>query len=176
MRASKTKILKKFIQDLLPFLLLLLGLWVITKLGYRITYVSSISMPEGWYWLVPTQKIQRYDMVAFTPPLKAQDFLTQRHWGPKSNQMMKYVMGIPGDFVCNYQQVLWINRQKIAPILRVYAPHQPLPQSNFCGYLKPSQYMLLSTKIEHSFDSRYFGPVERGNIIAKAIPIFSKKP
>lgn len=154
--------------------ILTLQLMVLTlkKSGYGITYTKSSSMPQGWYLVVPAKNLQRNDIVVFLPPKNTRDFLSQQHWGPKNNLLLKYVMGLPGNLACKYNHYLWINQQKIAPLLVFYAPHKKLPQNNFCRQLTNDEYLLLSTKITRSFDGRYFGPVKRENIMGKAIKKF----
>lgn len=169
--------LKKFyLITIVLIILLTLQLLVLAlqKAGYGITYTKSSSMPQGWYFVIPAKNLQRHDMVVFLPPKNTRDFLSQHHWGPKSYLLLKYVMGLPGDFVCKQNHYLWINQQKIASILIFYAPNKKLPQNNFCGRLTSDEYLLLSTKIKRSFDGRYFGPIKYDNIIGKAIPLFEK--
>lgn len=151
------------------------GVAVLRKLGYGLTYSATISMPQGLYLVVPAKRLQRNDIVVFVTPAASHTFLLQHNWGPRSGRVLKYVMGIPGDFVCNYHNKnigageVWVNTHKIGPIYNFYAPGKLLPQNNFCEKLQAEQYFLLSTKIERSFDSRYFGPVDRNNILGRAV-------
>ena len=171
MRKLFFKKLKPVIIALAIILILQLLVVTLKKSGYGITYSKSKSMPQGWYLIVSAKNLQRNDIVVFLPPKNTRDFLSQKHWGPKSNLLLKHVMGMPGDLVCNRNHYLWINQQKIAPLLVFYAPHKKLPQNDFCRKLANDEYLLLSTKITRSFDGRYFGPIKRENIMGKAIPL-----
>lgn len=174
MRKLHLKKLQIITISLAIIIILQLVVLTLKKSGYGITYSKSQSMPQGWYFVIPAKNLQRNDIVVFLPPKNTRDFLSQKHWGPKSNLLLKHVMGMPGDLVCNRNHYLWINQRKIAPILAFYAKHKRLPQNNFCGKLVNDEYLLLSTKITRSFDGRYFGPVKRTSISGKAVPLFTK--
>lgn len=137
---------------------------ILARLGYGITYVVSQSMPSGFYVIVPPQQINRYDIVQFRPPETTVKFLQEHHWGSPNGLLLKYVYGMPRDFVCNKDGELWINAKKVAPIYVYYAPGQKLPLKNFCAKLGDDEYLLLSKRVARSFDGRYFGPVKRGSI------------
>lgn len=142
----------------------------ITKInGYGLTYQATASMPRGFYLLLPINKIQRGDIVTFIPPEKSRAFLKERHWAPRSGILMKYVVGMPGDTVCAENNKLWLNHKPIANIYKFYAPNKALPQQNFCGELNKEQYFLININIPHSFDSRYFGPIDKKSILHRAI-------
>jgi conjugative transfer signal peptidase TraF len=141
---------------------------IVQNLGYGFSYAATTSMPKGWYFISPPKTLTRKDIVLFYPPEITRQFLQEHKWGPSSGLLLKYVKGIPGDEVCIRKQAIWINKVKIAPIYAYYAPGKLLPHSNFCGILAANQYLLMSTYIARSFDGRYFGPVQRAQIIGKA--------
>lgn len=142
--------------------------FVLKKLSYGISYQKSASMPKGIYLMLPAKEINRGDLVIFYPPKKAADFAHKNHWLPDSNILLKQVFGIPNDFVCNYHQVIEINGKILGKVYDFYAPGKKMPHRQFCAKLKDEQYLLLSTYIDRSYDGRYFGPVLRQQIIAKA--------
>jgi len=139
--------------------------FAIRQRGYFVTYQGSNSMPKGFYLVRPVHHLTRGNWVVFYPPNKTKAFLLKEQWLPRSGLMMKIVKGIPGDYVCKKNGWLWTSTQKIAPIYREYAPGKLLPNQPFCGRLRANQYLLMSTHIKRSFDGRYFGPVNKKNII-----------
>lgn len=171
----KRRLLRKFYP--LFFSLIFIGflaiaIGVIKQVGYHITYSATVSMPQGFYLVVPTKKIKRYDIVEFLPPAEAVAFARDLHWIPRSGLIIKYVYAIPGDDVCVRNEAIWINGKKIGKVYRFYAFEKLLPQTKICGKLKEEQYLLLSTKRERSFDGRYFGAISSCSILGRAIPIF----
>lgn len=141
---------------------------LLTTMHYGITYSGTPSMPQGFYVLTPPNDIKRYDIVRFLPPKPAQIFLATRHWAPANNLLLKYVFGMPGDFVCITEDKIFINDKIIGPVYKDYAPDKHLPRVKFCGKLLQDQYLLLSNHIQRSFDGRYFGPVKKEFIFNKA--------
>lgn len=170
--------MKQFNVIHLGMILLLLAVlaviifWIKSQ-GYFITYQVTPSMQQGFYLVKPLNgKIKRGEIVIFTPPPKTLNFLQNHHWLPNDDLMLKHVFGIPGDKVWQKSGFVWINNTKIAPVYKFYAKGKLLPNSNFCGVLDNSEYLLMSTKIKRSFDGRYFGPVNRKKIIGRAIFLF----
>ena len=145
----------------------------IKKTGYHITYSATASMPRGFYLIIPTKKIARHDIVEFIPPSNVRDLIKEQHWTPDSGLIIKYVFAIPKDHVCIKNQIVWVNGKKVSHVYKSYAKNKPLPQARICNKLKENQYLLLSTKSDRSFDSRYFGVVSSQEILGRAVPIFT---
>lgn len=145
------------------------------KRGFTITYQITSSMPKGFYLVVPVKELHRSDIVVFRPKESTLAFLQERHWVPSTGWMMKYVMAIPGDAVCTYDHMLWINQKRIGRIYEHDSSGRLLPSQFFCGKLEGHKYLLISTRIDQSFDSRYFGPIDKKCIKGKAIPLFLSK-
>lgn len=143
------------------------------KRGFLLTYQVTTSMPKGFYFIKPSKHFRRRDIVLFKPPEKFLDFLLQKKWLPKNGLMLKYVIGIPGDYVCQDKKWLYLNNHKFAPIYQEYKPGKKLPNNYFCGKLRKHQYLLMSTKLKNSFDGRYFGPVNDDRMIGKANFLFN---
>lgn len=152
-----------FIMALL--LVLLIG---IKKIGWGIVYQPTPSMPIGFYVVFPAKQFQRNDTVVFQPPEAFRQFLRIHHWAPDNGYLMKYVVGVPEDFVCNRYGILTVNDKKIANLYRFYEKSRPLPKKNFCQRLKKDQYLLMNPKVPRSFDGRYFGPINQKAILGKA--------
>lgn len=86
----------------------------------------------------------------------------------------KYIRGIPGDTVeIHDDDTVWINGIKVAagmPHLRGMTDEQ---RKKFYGsrILKDDEYWMMGTKYL-SFDSRYWGPIKKDQIVARAYVIF----
>lgn len=143
------------------------------KRGFLLTYQVTASMPKGFYFIRPSKHYRRRDIVLFKPPENFLNFLLQKKWLPKHGLMLKYAVGIPGDYVCQDAKWIYINSHKFAPIYQEYKPGKKLPNTNFCGELKKHQFLLMSTKLKNSFDGRYFGPVNDDRIIGRAKFLFN---
>lgn len=137
------------------------------KSGYHLTYSVSRSVPKNIYLVMPSREFKRGDLVQFIPPEPFKKFLLTKHWLPQSGLMLKYVYAVPGDFVCNENHVVMVNKRKVGPVYTFYNKKNKLPQTKFCGKLTDNQYLLMSTCVKRSYDGRYFGPVRKTNIVGK---------
>jgi conjugative transfer signal peptidase TraF len=93
----------------------------------------------------------------------------------RSDYLMKRVWGLPGDRVSVQSDGVWINGARVpnsAPLASDQAG-RPLPQYRAHDVvLLPGQYLLLSELHPRSFDGRYFGAVDRKQIVAVIRPLF----
>lgn len=144
---------------------------VLFDVGFGFSYQDSTSMPEGWYLTLPVSQISPNEILLFRPPSSAEKIMLKHQWILPGAVMMKEAMGMPGDFVCIQGKSIMINERPIAKIISDYAPNHPLPHLSLCRSLSHNEYMMMSTHIPNSFDSRYFGPIKRSAIIARAIKL-----
>ena len=184
-QARKKSIFIFFFITLISLLFLLclsLICHVLWLKNYRLSYQNSLSMPQGWYLIIPVKfPIYPNETLVFTPPPEILPFLNQRGWLIPDDWLMKKAVGLPGDWVCikniknknnNFNSPeLFINAEPIAPILNKDKKNLPLPRLSFCRKLAHNEYFLISTYITRSFDSRYFGPVDASLIKGRAIKL-----
>jgi conjugative transfer signal peptidase TraF len=148
-----------------------LGL-ALKRYHFGVTYQETTSMPEGWYLYYPiTKKLKLGDVVLFNPPKFAEKIMIKHNWIGPNMPMMKHVMAVPGDFVCIKNNAVYIQHKKIGPVYMDYAKRKALPHLHLCGILPDNEFMLMSTLIPNSFDSRYFGPIKRNKIFARVIKV-----
>lgn len=163
--------MKKFIPlfySLIIICLFAIAVFLCKNFGYGLTYQVTASLPKGIYLIYPTKNINRGDIVIFYPPNNAKIFLAKNKWAPLSNILMKKVVGMPNDFVCNKDSKVIVNKKYFGKMYYFYAKGKRMPYVSFCAKLQSEQYLLLSNFIDRSYDGRYFGPVYRNQIIAKA--------
>lgn len=145
--------------------------------GYWLTYQVTPSVPMGWYWISPPKyPLHRQQIVVFKPPRATRRFLQSHHWLPDAGMMMKYVIGIPGDWVCNEDGRIKVGDRILGPIWQK-APNSSvsLPVHHFCRIIKAHNYLLMNPSVENSYDGRYFGPVSKSAIKGIAHPIWTHK-
>ena len=134
----------------------------------RLIYNPSPSAPIGWYKLSENQSPQKGDLVAAIIPIAAQKLVIERQYLPPNIPILKTIWAVSGDEIChNNGQVLSRNM----PALRVQSEDslgRKLPSLSGCYIIPVGEVFLVSTDIQTSFDSRYFGPVPISNIIGRA--------
>lgn len=84
---------------------------------------------------------------------------------------LKTIAAVPGDRLCWAGQDLRING-RLAAVLSAY-DHlgRSLPRPFGCVTLGPNQVLPLIKNNTHSYDGRYYGPINISNITACARPI-----
>ena len=128
-------------------------------------YNETASAPVGWYRLTPNRAIKRDVMVAAFAPENARNMAATRDYLPAHVPLLKTVWAAAGDEICSDNgRVTAPNR----PDIRTQAQDafgRLMPVWRGCITLSENQYFLVSTHVQNSWDSRYFGPVEKDNIL-----------
>jgi signal peptidase I len=146
---------------------------IVNKLDYGFRLPDSFfgltplsdEIPYGKY-LFPIEAVRRGDVVVFVfPEDRTKDFI-------------KRVVATPGDTVEVRTGILYLNG------VRVPDPHghfeksqverQPNSQADYMGPLKlaPNQYFMMGDNRDHSYDSRFWGPITRDAIEGRAMFIY----
>ncbi len=110
-------------------------------------------------------------MIAFRPPADAWPYVGQALPARARTSILKTIRAGQGDQVCAERQVLAINGRALARIARVDRHGRTLPGWSGCRRLGEGEFFVLSTRIPNSFDSRYYGPVRRTDVLAVYRPL-----
>lgn len=131
--------------------------------GRPVLVNTTPSVPEGLYLPARRQVIARGVLVAAEPPPQARAYLTSLG-APPDLRLLKRVAATAGDRVCARNGVLtWPGGAGIA--LRRDRRGVPLRAWSGCRVLAQDELLLVGDT-RTSFDSRYFGPVRRAEILA----------
>jgi conjugative transfer signal peptidase TraF len=90
----------------------------------------------------------------------------RRGYLPSSVPVIKRIAALYGDRVCARGDRLWVNGRLIAARQGADAAGRPLEGWQGCRML--GDEVLLLGDSARSFDSRYFGPIDRTRVIARA--------
>jgi len=133
---------------------------------------GSSSIPIGLYAL--TNGIAAKGQLAVVRLPNATKLLASaRGYLPASGWLIKPVVAVSGDTVCRHGQIIRISGRLRALAHRRDTRQRLLPRWHGCRHLTAAEVFVLSTE-PGSFDSRYFGPVEHGNVIGTAIPVWTR--
>jgi len=148
----------------------LIGLPATGILPSILLYNPSESAPLGWYRVEPMEVISRGDLVVSNLPDAASTLAAKRGYLPPGIPVIKTVCALEGDTVCTAEGVLQINGKPIVRLLTADHLGRPLPSTwNTCRQLQSGDVLLLSDRTPDSFDGRYFGTVQRSDIIGRAV-------
>jgi len=140
-----------------------------------LVYNPSASAPRGWYTVRPATELRIGSLVLVRLPTAARRLADARRYLPESVPALKRVVAGPGDRVCELNGRVTIDGRGIATARSRDAAGRQLFAWSGCQTLAAGQLFLLSTENEASFDSRYFGPVDRVLIIGVATPLWIRR-
>jgi conjugative transfer signal peptidase TraF len=132
----------------------------------RLLWNTSPSVPLGLYWIAsaaPT--IGELAVIRLTDRLRA--LAAARGYLSETALLIKPVAASMGDVVCRHGPTVTINGQAAAHARTADERGHPLPHWSGCITLAAGQVFLLSTAPD-SFDSRYFGPIDRSHVVGAA--------
>ncbi|HII4318674.1 TPA: conjugative transfer signal peptidase TraF [Vibrio parahaemolyticus] len=159
-------------------LLLSLGLGLYMT-GYRLNLTHSY--PLGFYQLSKASQYQQGDLVVFCPPPGAtieqalkREYLKYGTCKSGSTPLIKKIMAISGDHL-SFDGVVRKNGKPLARFLVRCADshHRALPQLKAFTLTDDEFFMMSDYAPKNSFDSRYFGAIQKNAIQGKAVPIFT---
>jgi conjugative transfer signal peptidase TraF len=139
----------------------------------RLLWNASASAPIGLYLIKPGAALEVGDMVAAWAPEGARQLAARRGYLPSGVPLVKRVEAIEGSRVCAVQARILVDERVSALRKKRDARGRLMPWWTGCRRLQPGQVLLLN-RVKASFDSRYFGPVERAAILGKAVLIWPR--
>ena len=133
---------------------------------------ASASAPIGLY-RVTTGAPERGDLVLISPPKSIAKLAAERRYLPAGVPLIKRIAAMGGDDVCLFDGAIIINGEIAARLLERDHTGRPMPRWDECHTLTDDEIFLL-TSPQDSFDSRYFGPVPRAQIIGRLAPLWTE--
>jgi conjugative transfer signal peptidase TraF len=139
---------------------------------YRLIYNASPSAPLGWYVVRPARSVSVGARVLLWLPPGARMLADGRHYLPSSVPALKRIVAAAGDRVCEKAGIVTINGRVIARAKPIDHAGRRLVAWHGCKTLPATEIFLLNEN-DGSFDSRYFGPVDRRRLIGAAFAIWT---
>ena len=132
---------------------------------------STASAPMGLYHR-HFGGIARGDWVLIRPPPDVAKLAATRNYFPQTIALIKRIAAQGGDRVCRVGDTISINGRNAALAIRQDSRARDLPTWSGCVALKPDEIFVLNAP-SGSFDSRYFGPISRHNVIERIAPLWT---
>jgi len=143
-----------------------LGLASVVSLPKKLIYNASASAPIGIYWL-DNQPVERGDYVLVKMPERVRNLVIKRRYLPPDVPLLKRVVGLKGDRICRQFEETSVNGTVVAIAKNRDGRGREMPDWQGCHILTEYTVFLLQDH-PHSFDGRYFGPVDQRLIIGRA--------
>lgn len=134
----------------------------------RLVWNASASAPIGLYSVGDRAEFVRGDMVIARVPDEFRMMAARRQYLPANVPLVKRVAAAAGDKVCAAGTRVFVNGQVVAVRLDRDGAGRPMPWWLGCAELGAHEYLLLMADSTASFDGRYFGVSEDGDIVGKA--------
>jgi conjugative transfer signal peptidase TraF len=132
---------------------------------------ASPSVPIGFYRVVARPPpCGALALIRLAAPFRT--LADGRGYVPAAVPIIKPIAACNGDTVCRLGGIVSINGQTLAVARNTDASGRRLPRWQGCRRLDATTVFVISRQ-PHSFDSRYFGPVDRNHVIGLAIPLWT---
>jgi type IV secretory pathway protease TraF len=128
---------------------------------------ASNSVPIGWYFVAKRQP-NLGEIAVIRPPEWVKIYAASRGYLPLHTQLLKPVRAIEMSFVCRFGRYVFIDGKLVAKTKIFDTNHRMLPVWKGCRTLKFDEIFVLGQHRD-SFDSRYFGPINRNQVLGTAI-------
>lgn len=154
-------------------------LFLFYLLGIRVNTTKSI--PIGIY-LTSNENIEIGSFVLFCPPdndiflaAKKRNYITSGFCEGDYGYMMKQVVGQCGDNINITNEGLFVNGQIIphSKLIEKDLDGNSLPVYSKSYFLKENEVLLMSNVSDTSFDGRYFGPINKKQILTVVNPLIT---
>lgn len=132
---------------------------------------TSASEPPGLYWRSPRAPAVG-DRIAFRPPEPGRPYVQDHMPQIGRGGILKTIAAGEGTRVCVVGDQLMAPGQRPARIAKTSPDGTRLPRWRGCRTLGRDEWLVLSRRIPNSFDSRYYGPVAKADVIGVYRPLW----
>lgn len=139
----------------------------------RLVWNASASVPVGLYSIEPNATPRVGDLVAVRPSPVLARFMAERRYVEANVLLVKPVAALPGATFCRANMRVTIDGRADATALPRDRIGRPLPRWSGCHSVARNELVLIAPALRASFDSRYFGPIDRAHVIGRAIPLWT---
>ena len=158
--------MKQIVVILAAASILVLAVASAVRLPTKLIYNGSPSAPVGFYW-IDDHRVERGDFVLVRLPNRMRNLVEERRYLPPHVPLIKRVAGADGDRVCRRDREIIIDGVTVTVARHEDGLGREMPVWTGCHILRERRVFLLQRNPQ-SFDSRYFGPVDRSLIIGRA--------
>jgi conjugative transfer signal peptidase TraF len=130
---------------------------------------TSDSVPVGLY-LISKRQPSIGEIAIIKPAEWVQVYASSRGYLPKDVWLLKPIYAVHPTIVCRFGRYVFVNGKHVAKAKFMDKIGRVLPVWKGCKVLKPNQHFVLGHHSD-SFDSRYFGPVDKSQVVGTAFSL-----
>ena len=130
---------------------------------------ASESVPIGWYYVTKRQPV-----IGEIAVIKSADWVqiyaSSHGYLPHNVWLLKPIFASQPSIICRFGLHVFVDGKRVVKAKITDKMHRLLPVWKGCKALSSTQYFVLG-RHRDSFDSRYFGPIEKHQVVGTAISI-----
>lgn len=130
---------------------------------------ASESVAVGWYFVVNRRPVIG-EIAVIRPADWVRNYAATHGYLPQKVLLLKPIFAAQPSIICRFGPYVFVDGKHVAKAKILDRNHRLLPVWKGCKVLKPSQYFVLG-RHRDSFDGRYFGPIDRDQVIGTAFPL-----
>jgi conjugative transfer signal peptidase TraF len=134
---------------------------------------ASASAPIGLYAVRSADNLDVTDLVAVAAPPLIAEFMADRGYLPMGVPMMKRVLALPGQTVCRHGLDIVAYGSTVGHARERDNAGRKMPVWQGCRRIGDDELFLMNVHVPDSVDGRYFGPLPRGYVIGRALPVWT---
>lgn len=138
----------------------------------KLVFNTTASVPLGFYW-VDGKALGVGDLAVVRPPRVLARWLAQRRYLPLNVPLIKAVAATGSARVCGADGLISINGSVVGRARFKDRWGRALRPFDGCRTLDEDEVFLFNGAAPTSLDSRYFGPLRRGDIVGRARPLWT---
>lgn len=147
---------------------------LVNKFAYGVRFPFSVkeTNPDATSMLSRYSVVQGGEMLSIGDP-EREDIVVFEYPRNPSVHYIKRVIGIPGDTIEIRNKVLYRNGRKVDEPYVQHTKVMPGPGDNYGPVIVPTgKYLMLGDNRDESYDSRFWGFVDRDAIVGNALIIY----
>lgn len=150
-----------------------LGASMFVDLPKALIWNASASAPIGLYAVQSVSDLDVNDLVALRVPPLIAAFMADRGYLPIGVPMLKRVLALPGQIVCRHERDIVAYGASVGHAHERDHAGRKMPVWRGCRRISDDELFLMNFDVPDSVDGRYFGPLPRGSVIGRALPVWT---
>jgi conjugative transfer signal peptidase TraF len=131
------------------------------------------SVPLGLYEVQPPDRLRVTALVVAIPPEPLATALADGGYLPRGVPLLKRIFAVAGQTVCRFGIQITVDGIAAEPARERDLRGHPLPVWQGCRVIAADELFLMNWDEPNSLDGRYFGPLPRNAIVARAVPVWT---
>jgi conjugative transfer signal peptidase TraF len=131
------------------------------------------SVPRGLYAIRPPGYLRVSLLVVAWPPEPLATVLDRGDYLPRGVPLLKRIFALSGQTVCRAGTQISVDHIVVSPAREHDGRGRLLPSWQGCRVIAADEVFLMNWDEPDSLDGRYFGPLPKSSVVARAIPLWT---